>query len=185
MNNRNRRIITNVEHVVYQNKYARVYDNDVTFPGDHKGRYLKLEWSAPYGVAILPILDKSKIYLVHSFRYASDELSIEIPKGFGVERVPPTDMAARELLEETGLVSTKLQHTLSIKTDGGLINHSTHMFLARDCRASGAPAPEKTEVFAAPLIVTHDEAMQLVRSGQITDSLTIAALLMEIYNVFI
>jgi hypothetical protein len=72
MNERDRRIVTNAERLVYQNRYARVYDNDVTFPGDHKGRYLKFTWLAPYGVAVLPILGNSRIYLVRNFRYAAD-----------------------------------------------------------------------------------------------------------------
>jgi ADP-ribose pyrophosphatase len=178
------RIITDLEHLVYKNQYASVYDNDVSFPDHQKGKYLKFEWTAPYGVCVLPILEDGRLYFVRSFRYASDRFCIELPKGFGSHGVQPQEMASRELLEETGLTSDDLRYVTALQTEPGLMNYSIHLFEAHASRPSSPPAPENTEVFAASLIVDLAEALQLVRQGEITDSLSINALLLYQSAIF-
>jgi len=181
---RPKQIITDLEHLVYTNKYVRVYDNQVTFPSNVKGRYLKFDWTAPYSVGVLPVLEDGRLYLVRSFRYASDEISIEIPKGYGSEGVAPADVAIRELGEETGLSSNNLRHLASLQTDAAIMNHLTHLFEARGCRPAFTSRPEETEVFESPIIVAPDEAIALVRSNTITDSVTVNALLFFYCSIF-
>lgn len=176
LENTRRRITTDTERLVYENQYARIYDNDVTFPRNVRGRYLKFDWTAPYGVAVLPVLEDGALHLVNSFRYASDEWSIEIPKGFGAADVPPAEMALQELRQETWLACTDIRRITSLKTEPGLINHFVHLFVAYDCHQAFALSPEDTEVFGAPLVVTCADAIRLIDSETITDSLTANAI---------
>ncbi len=180
-----KRIITDSEHLVYANNYARIFDNDVIFPNGVKGQYLKFEWTAPYSVGVLPILEEGQIYLVRSFRYALDGLSIEIPKGFGNEGVPPADMAVRELGEETGLSVGELRHLTTLMPDPALIRSHIHLFEARGCRNAFDIRPEDTEVLADPLIVDRNEAVDLIRNHTITDSVTVSALLLHCLDIFL
>jgi 8-oxo-dGTP pyrophosphatase MutT (NUDIX family) len=172
-----KRITTDKESLVYENRFAKLFDNQVTFPGGAQGRYLKLQWSEPYGVAILPILEDGRVYLVN-FRYASNRMCIEIPKGFGSSGVPPAEAAARELMEETGLRARELRLIASLSTEGGLIDHTVHLYAAHGARAEGSPTPEPTEVFGEPLILEISEAIELIRENKINDSLSINALML-------
>ncbi|HEV2560525.1 MAG TPA: NUDIX hydrolase [Rhizomicrobium sp.] len=172
-------IRTTSERLVYENKFARVFDNDVRFPGEVRGTYLKLQWRAPYSVAVLPVLEDGRYFLVRPFRYASNSWSLEVPKGFGLQGLEPAEIAARELAEETGLTSPSLSCVASIAVDPGIIGHKCHLFFAVGCRATGAPTPELSEVFGDPIIVSGDEALMLVREGTIVDALTISAILLK------
>jgi ADP-ribose pyrophosphatase len=172
------RIITDLEHLVYENQYAKVYDNDVTFPNYQKGKYLKFQWTAPHGVCVLPILEDGRFYFVRNFRYASDRFCIEIPKGFGSHGVEPRETASRELLEETGLTSDDFRYVACLETEPGLMKYSIHLFEAHAARPFAPPSPESSEVLSSPLIVDLAEALRLVRQGEITDSLSINALLL-------
>jgi len=174
-----KKILTNLERLVYENKYARLFDNNVTFPGDVKGRYLKFEWTAPYGVGVLPILSDGRIQLVRSYRYASEQMSIEIPKGFGESQFPPVEMARRELMEETGLEASTFTEIACLRTEAGLMNHRLHIFRAVSCVQAASPSPECSEVFAEPVILPLEEAIALVMAGTIDDAVTIAALLLH------
>jgi 8-oxo-dGTP pyrophosphatase MutT (NUDIX family) len=176
MHSKDKRIETTETILVYENQYAKIYDNKVTFPQNKDGHYLKFDWTAPYGVAVLPVLAGGSIYLARNFRYASDGFSIEIPKGFGVEGILPSEMARRELIEETGLYSEDIKEIASVRTDPGLINHAVHIFCAEGCLNRTEPTPEFSEVFEQPLIVNIDEVWTLIKDGIISDSLTISAI---------
>jgi 8-oxo-dGTP pyrophosphatase MutT (NUDIX family) len=173
-----KKIITKTERLVYSNKYARMFDNDVIFPNGVEGHYLKFEWTAPYSVGVLPVLEDNRIYLIRNFRYARNEMSIEIPKGFGDESMLPVETAAKELREETGLSAAELHHVASLAPDPALIKNSIHLFEARGCIEKFTRNPEDTEVLASPLIVDRSEIIGLIRNHSITDAITVSALLL-------
>lgn len=56
--------------LVYQNPFANVFDDDVTFPDGTSGRYLRVQPTGDGpGVVLLP-LHHDRIGLVRTFRYA-------------------------------------------------------------------------------------------------------------------
>jgi ADP-ribose pyrophosphatase len=174
-----KKIITKTERLVYSNTYARVFDNGVIFPNGVEGYYLKFEWTAPYSVGVLPVLEDNRIYLIRNFRYARNEISIEIPKGFGDEGMLPAEAAAKELREETGLAAAEFHHVASLAPDPALITNSIHLFEARGCREKFHRKPENTEVLASPLIVDRSDIIGLIRNHSITDAITVSALLLH------
>jgi ADP-ribose pyrophosphatase YjhB (NUDIX family) len=126
---------------VYENAYVEVYDDRVIFPDGHEGTYYYSRWKAPYGVGIVAVADRS-VLLVRSYRYAEQGYALQIPLGFGSAHRTPSEQAATELREETGLEATGFEPLVRV---GGA--YATHVFMARvdDPTAATAARQEATE----------------------------------------
>lgn len=170
-------IRTDAEILVYENAFARIFDNFVTFPGETKGRYLKVDWRAPHGVAVLPVLTTGEIFFVRPFRYALNDWSIEIPQGFGSADMSSEQSAQAELSQETGLRCELLNRLIALRSDAATTDLAVHIYMASGCAPKDSPTPEETEVFGAPLVLKLHDALDLVARGKIVDSITVSALL--------
>jgi ADP-ribose pyrophosphatase len=100
---------------------------------------------------------------------------IEIPAGKIDPGELPLETAKRELLEETGYTATDWRHLLTFHPVIAYSTERIEIFLARGLAHEGASldAGEFLEVFTAPLAT----ALEWVRTGRITDSKTIIALM--------
>ncbi|MBI4731983.1 MAG: NUDIX hydrolase [Chloroflexi bacterium] len=106
------------EIVVYENKYGKLFDDDVLFlPQNVEGKYVRWKWNTPYSVGVLPVLENGNVVLIESFRHAARKSVIEIPKGFGNKLTPPQEMAVLELAEEAGLASDDWEYVGDVLTD--------------------------------------------------------------------
>lgn len=162
------------EVLVYENRYVRVFDDEVSFPDGHEGRYFRYQWRAPHAVAIIPVMGRD-IILLEMFRYQNQRLSIEIPKGFGTEGNSPEDDACRELAEETGLRASTLEPLYTF--DGEIL---THVFVAHVLpgselsKAEAEPTEAITRFIRLPMASI---SLETLRALPVDDPLTIAALL--------
>lgn len=160
--------------IVFENRFITVWDNLVRFPDGHEGTYLRTRWKAPHGVVIVPLIGQD-VLLLRNYRYQEDALTLELPQGFGTEGSTPLEDAARELLEETGLVADRLEHVLSLGRD-----YVTHLFVAR---LPESARPTHCGQEATEAIAGHEfwpvETITLERLAEagICDAMTIAGLL--------
>lgn len=123
---------------------------------------------------VLPLTSAGEVVLVRQDREAVGERLLEIPAGLlDVEGESPEEAARRELEEETGYAPGSIEQLGRIHTSPGFVDEVCHLFLARECTPGGDPE-EGIEVIAMPL----DEAVAMVEGGEITDSKTVAALLL-------
>lgn len=141
------------EVVAYDNPYMTLYDDEVRFPDGHHGRYLRADWKSGFSVAVLAITEKLEYVLVNQFAYALDDFIVQVPKGMGLPGTAPADVAARELLEETGYASTDLRELCSLIADPGFSANPTHVFLATNARRAAPPTPERTELIRSVELV--------------------------------
>ena len=124
--------------------------------------------------AVLPLTAAGDVVLVRQEREAVGERLVEIPAGLlDVEGESPEETARRELDEETGYTPGSIEPLGRIHTSPGFVDEVCHLFLARDCTLRGDPE-EGIEVVTLPL----EEAVAMVERGEITDSKTVAALLL-------
>lgn len=97
-------------------------------------------------------------------------------EGGGALGADPLDAAKRELKEETGLLANKWTKLSRIHTSNSATNEEGFLFIAEELTQDQAE-PEDTEdlqVWKLPL----KEAVEMVMRSEITDSLSVAAILM-------
>lgn len=158
---------------VYENAYGCLYDDDVEFPhSGHQGKYVRWEWSAPYSVAVLPMLSATDVGLVESFRHSARSVVLEVPKGFGVSDQDPLRTAETELREELGLRSGDWEHVGTVMTDPAFCCHPMHLFIARQC-ASCANEHEPSEAIIGMRVVSILDCASLLRRGVLQDAVSL------------
>ena len=130
-------------------------------------------------VVIVPVDATERVLLVRQYRKAAERTLLEAPAGGLDEGESPEEVCLRELQEETGFIAGGLVHMGSFWMTPGFCTEYMHAYLATDLRPSSlAPdEDENIEVVPVPLAQVQD----LIRSGEIEDAKSIAALLMAIH----
>jgi 8-oxo-dGTP pyrophosphatase MutT (NUDIX family) len=160
---------------VYSNAWVELDHREVINPSGNNGIYGLVKFKNK-AIGILPIDSEGKIYLVGQFRYAIDEYSWEIPEGGGALEGDPIEAARRELKEETGLVAASWTRLARIHTSNSATNEEGFLFIAEDLTQLEAE-PEDTEVLLVKKVHLY-EAVEMVMRSEITDSLSVCAILM-------
>lgn len=162
------------ERVIYDNPWIGVTEYDVINPGGGKGIYGKVRFKS-LAIGILPLDGEGNTWLVGQYRFPLDAYSWEIPEGGGDPRVPAVESARRELLEETGLVATEWVELLRLHLSNSVTDEYAYAFLARGLEQRQSQ-PEETEDLAVRRL-PFEEACRMVERGEITDSISVAAIL--------
>jgi 8-oxo-dGTP pyrophosphatase MutT (NUDIX family) len=160
---------------VYSNPWISISHREVINPGGGNGIYGVVSFKN-LAIGIVPVDENFNTYLVGQYRYTLNQYSWEIPEGGGPMGEEPLETAKRELLEETGLEAKEWVLLNSIHTSNSVTDEYGFVFMARNL-VQGIAEPEETEdlkIWKLPLV----DAIAMVENGQITDSLSIAGLLM-------
>jgi ADP-ribose pyrophosphatase len=129
----------------------------------------------PGAVVIVPVLDDQRVCLIRNYRVAVERELIELPAGTREPSEPPELTAHRELQEETGFSARELIFLREILPSPGILDERMSLYLARGLQ-TGRPHRESGEQIDN-LIVTWDDALQRIDSGEIVDAKTIVGLL--------
>lgn len=130
----------------------------------------------PGAVVILPLLPNNKIVLIRNRRIAAQATLIELPAGTLEANEIPMNCAGRELLEETGYLAGRLQSLGQFYTSPGIMSEKMYAYAAYDLVEKGQALEEGEEIEL--MTATLDEAIDMIRLGQIADGKTIATILM-------
>jgi ADP-ribose pyrophosphatase len=158
---------------VYKGKILDLFCDDIELPnGVHATReYLQNSGAS----AVLPFLDKENIVLVKQFRYAINQITYELPAGKMDENETPLECATRELHEETGCKTKRLEKLLSFYPTTAFSTEVIHLFAAFGLE-EGNQNPDEDE-FVSKVILSFKDAVEMAKTGEIKDSKTIIALL--------
>jgi len=162
--------------LVYENSWIRLREDQVLRPDGQVGIYGVVEFKNR-AVGVLPVDDDGCIWLVGQYRYPLNAYSWEIPEGGSPESEPPEETAWRELREETGLTAGKLELIGTAHLSNSVCDETAYIYRATEL-AHGQSMPEGTEELHARR-VPWDEARAMLRRGEITDSMSVIALLHE------
>jgi 8-oxo-dGTP pyrophosphatase MutT (NUDIX family) len=162
------------EKKIYENPWIKLTEFDVINPSGGKGIYGKVHFKS-IAVGALALDDELNTYLVGQYRFPLDRYSWEIPEGGGAFGVDPVDSAKRELLEETGLVASNWTQLVEMHLSNSVSDEYAVIYLARGLSQETA-CPEETEQLEVKKL-PFEEAYQMVERGDITDSMSVAAIL--------
>lgn len=128
----------------------------------------------PGAVVVVPILPNGHVILEKQFRYALNNVFIELPAGKIDAGEAILITGQRELLEETGYTATEWTHLGHQHPCIGYSNEAIHMYMARGLSAgeNQLDVDEHLEVFDMPF----KQCLNMIQTGEITDGKTIVAL---------
>ncbi len=158
----------------YDNPWINLTEYQVINPNGGKGIYGKVHFKN-LAIGIIPINNDGEIILIGQYRFPLDVYSWEIPEGGGKLGVDPLDSAKRELLEETGLKANKWTKLMEMHLSNSVSDELAIIYIAEDLEQFEAE-PEETEQLELKKI-HFDDALKMVMNGEITDAMTVAALL--------
>ncbi|HEY1286771.1 MAG TPA: NUDIX hydrolase [Burkholderiales bacterium] len=129
----------------------------------------------PGAVAVVALFDEGSVLLERQFRYPHRREFIEIPAGKLEPGEPHLATAKRELAEETGYAAAEWRYLGVIHTAIAYTDEAIHLYLAR--RLSRTERKLDQGEFLETLVRPFDEALAMIRDGELTDAKSVAALL--------
>jgi|SRR5579875_1420436 ADP-ribose pyrophosphatase len=128
----------------------------------------------PGASAIVALDEFGFVVMLSQYRYAVGDWLHEVPAGCRLEGESPLQCAKRELREEAGICAARWDHLGSIVTIPSFCDERIELFLARQL-STALTQRDLDEVIKVERFGLAD-ALALIRSGQIIDAKTIAAL---------
>lgn len=165
---------TKSERIAYENPWIQVRHREVIHPSGGDGIYGVVHFKNT-AVGIVPLDEAGNTWLVGQYRYTLERYSWEIPEGGCPLGTSFLASAQRELLEETGITAGIWTPLLEMHLSNSVTDEYGVAYLARDLQF-GQAMPEPTEALRLRKLPLS-EAVAMVMRGDITDSLSMAALL--------
>ena len=159
---------------IYEGNIINVRVDTVRMPSGRDATREIVEHS--HAVCIVPIDNDGNVVLVRQYRKPAEDALLEVPAG-GVEDGEISEEAVlRELQEEIGYTADHLEHLSSFWVAPGWATEYMHAYLATGLRESRLDGDEDENIEVVRL--RFDEAISMLKSGEINDGKTIAALLL-------
>ena len=145
----------------------------------HGGATATREVVEHYGaVAVAAVDDDEKLALIYQYRHSMGRRLWELPAGLLDEPgEDPASAAARELLEETGLVARDWRVLLDVASSPGFCDESVRVYLARGLTHVGRPAADHEEADLTVHWVGLGQAVDQVLAGEIINATAAAGVL--------
>jgi 8-oxo-dGTP pyrophosphatase MutT (NUDIX family) len=123
----------------------------------------------------VPIDEQGNTWLVKQSRYTLDQYTWEIPEGGCPQGESPLSAAKRELEEEVGLQANNWQELMTMHLSNSVTDEFCVVFVARDLFAGKQQLESSEDIEYKKLPLA--EAINMVKRGEITDGISVAALL--------
>lgn len=161
------------ERAVYESPWVRLTLVDIGTPD---GRRFEHHVVRLRTVAIAAVLDeRDRVLMLWRHRFATGEWGWELPGGIVNAGEDAGAAAAREVLEETGWQSGRLEHLLTFQPMPGMVDTPHALFLAR--AAEKVAEPSDSEEAGVVDWLPMERIRKLVGAGLVLGSGSLVALL--------
>jgi ADP-ribose pyrophosphatase len=156
----------------YEGAILKIYEDTVMANG-HEAHWDFIHHDG--AAAVLPVADDGKILMVRQYRNALDRQTLEIPAGkLDEPDEPKIECAYRELEEETGYRTEKLEYLISLNTTVAFCDEAIDIFVARNLIPSHQHLDEDEVIEVEPWDL--EDLLELIYTGKMTDAKTVAAI---------
>jgi ADP-ribose pyrophosphatase len=167
---------TVASETLYIGKIFALRADEVRMPGGNTARREVVEHFG--AVAVLALDDDANIILVYQYRHPIGRRLWELPAGLlDLGGEPPHITAARELKEEAGLEATHWHTLVDLDSAPGFSDESVRVYLATGLTDVGRPEAHDEEADLTVRWFPLDDAVRMVLSGEIVNSLAVAGIL--------
>lgn len=118
------------QKLIYENKWIRLWEDEVEFPNGKRGIYAYFD-RVDSGPMIIPMTDDGKFVMLHEWRYPTAGWQYNFPCGGCDEGEDMLSAAKRELEEETGIQASEWIDLGDLAIDPGGTSQVAKVFLAR------------------------------------------------------
>ena len=160
--------------MVWENDWMQVHEDEVVNPGGGENLYGHVHFKN-HAVAIVPLDEIGNTWLVGQDRYTLGAWSWELPMGGAPMGEAPIAAAQRELREETGLTAADWTEVMQLHTSNSITDECGFVFVARDLSEGETEFEESEDLEVRKLPLS--EALVMIERGEITDAISVAALL--------
>lgn len=160
--------------LVYESPWISVEHHNVLNPAGNPGTYSVVHFKK-LAIGIVPLDEENYTWIVGQYRYPLKSYTWEIPEGGGDSGIDPVESARRELLEECGIIAQEYLPILQLQISNSATDEVACLFVARQLSFTQAQPEENEELCIRK--VHFDELYNMVCSGEITDSMSVAAVL--------
>jgi 8-oxo-dGTP pyrophosphatase MutT (NUDIX family) len=162
------------ERSVYDSEWMRLVLVDVEIPGVGRFDHHVVRYPQPASGTVVRDPERG-VLLLWRHRFITDTWGWEIPAGRIEVGETPAEAATRETLEETGWRPGELTRLGSYAPSNGSSDQIFHVFVAAGATHVGEPTDigESERVGWVPV----DQVRELIAGGQLTDGLSLTALL--------
>lgn len=171
------RVERKARKLIHEGTCLRVFSDTMVFPGGYTEEWDMVEHMFNAS-AVLPILPNGNIILVRQYRPACGRYTWEIPAGKRDDdgREDPYLCAARELKEETGYSSDKIEHLMTLRLAIAYSTEELEVYVARDIYPDGGQNLDEGESIKIKEWNVN-ELRKMIFKGELQDSKTVAAIL--------
>ncbi len=171
--NENPWIVTKTEEI-YNTPWIKLVRHEVIHPSGNPGVYSVTHFKN-LAIGVLPLDEDNNTWLVGQYRFPLNKYSWEIPEGGGALDIPPVESAKRELKEETGISAKEFIEIQRMHLSNSATDELAILYVAKGLSFGDAQPEESEELNCVK--IPFDEVYKKVLSGEITDSLTVVAVL--------
>lgn len=162
--------------IVYEGAILALRADEVRMPGGTTARREVVEHFG--AVAIAALDDDGNITLVYQYRHPVGRRLWELPAGLlDMGGEAPHLTAARELKEEAGLAAQEWRVLVDIVSSPGFADESVRVYLATGISEIDRPEAHDEEADLIVKRVPLSEAVRMVLSGEIVNSIAVAGIL--------
>lgn len=146
----------------------------LSFSNGEERFFERMRTRLPSAVMVVPLLDEKTILLVREYAAGVDRYMLGFPKGLLEPDEDVLAAADRELMEEAGYGSNKLEYLTTMTAMPGYMNSSMKVVIARDLYPAKLPGDEPEELEVVPWSL--DNLEELLQRDDFTEARSIAAL---------
>ena len=155
---------------------GRIFEVTVDTVSEGEKPYAREVVHHPGSAVIVPVFDDGTIALVRQYRHPAVRYLLEAPAGTLRRGEPPEEGAKRELEEELGVVSGRLEKLSEFFVSPGFCGEKMWVYLATELTETRQQLDE--DEILAVVRIPFSQALSMITTGEIEDAKTIIGVML-------